>query len=69
MIVNLNYNVGVFQLENTLGGEEGLRQRATEIVVPCVTQMALACTDDTLWKQLNYQILIKTRNSSPMVMC
>lgn len=57
----------VDQLENTLGGEEGLRQRATEIVVPCVTQMALACTDDTLWKQLNYQILVKTRNSSPMV--
>ncbi|XP_034252662.1 HEAT repeat-containing protein 1 [Thrips palmi] len=57
----------VDQLENTLGGEAGLRQRATEIVVPCVTQMALACSDDTLWKQLNYQILIKTRNSNPMV--
>lgn len=57
----------VDQLENTLGGVEGLRNRASDIVVPCVAQMAVACTDDTLWKQLNYQILLKTRHSTPMV--
>ncbi|KAK3912207.1 HEAT repeat-containing protein 1 [Frankliniella fusca] len=57
----------VDQLENTLGGVEGLRQRATDVLVPCISQMALACSDDTLWKQLNYQILLKTRHTTPMV--
>lgn len=57
----------VDQLENTLGGVEGLRQRATDVLVPCISQMAVACTDDTLWKQLNYQILLKTRHATPMV--
>lgn len=30
----------------------------------CLAQLALVTNDDTLWKQLNYQILMKTRNNS-----
>lgn len=44
-----------------------MEQRITDLVIPCLTQMAVSAADDTLWKQLNYQILLKTRHSSPQV--
>lgn len=30
----------------------------------CLAQLAVAANDDTMWKQLNYQILLKTRNTN-----
>lgn len=57
----------MFQLENELGGTETMEQRITDLVIPCLTQMAVSAADDTLWKQLNYQILLKTRHNSPQV--
>lgn len=36
-------------------------------LVPCVSQLALAVGDDSLWKPLVYQICLKTRNSLPEV--
>ncbi|XP_075991949.1 HEAT repeat containing 1 homolog l(2)k09022 [Anticarsia gemmatalis] len=53
----------VDQLENTLGGIVSLKARATEYIIPCVSQFAVATADDSLWKLLNYQILLKTRHN------
>uniref|UniRef100_A0A8C2SLF4 HEAT repeat-containing protein 1 n=1 Tax=Capra hircus TaxID=9925 RepID=A0A8C2SLF4_CAPHI len=57
----------VDQLENRLGGEEKFQERVTGHLVPCLAQFSVAVADDSLWKPLNYQILLKTRNSSPKV--
>ncbi|KAJ0181615.1 hypothetical protein K1T71_002337 [Dendrolimus kikuchii] len=53
----------VDQLENTLGGVLDLKERAEEYIIPCVAQFAVAIADDSLWKLLNYQILLKTRHN------
>ncbi|KAL4702092.1 hypothetical protein ACJJTC_002404 [Scirpophaga incertulas] len=53
----------VDQLENPLGGIENLKERATELLIPCISQFAVATNDDSLWKLLNYQILLKTRHN------
>ncbi|CAG9121545.1 unnamed protein product [Plutella xylostella] len=53
----------VDQLENTLGGISSLKSRATDVLIPCISQFAVATADDSLWKLLNYQILLKTRHN------
>ena len=55
------------QLENRLGGEEKFQERVTKHLIPCLAQFSVAMADDSLWKPLNYQILLKTRDSSPKV--
>ncbi|XP_028332618.1 HEAT repeat-containing protein 1 [Gouania willdenowi] len=57
----------VDQLENRVGGEVSYRQRVTQHLVPCVAQFSAAAANDTLWKNLNYQILLKTRSSDSQV--
>uniref|UniRef100_A0A2R9BBQ1 HEAT repeat-containing protein 1 n=1 Tax=Pan paniscus TaxID=9597 RepID=A0A2R9BBQ1_PANPA len=57
----------VDQLENRLGGEEKFQERVTKHLIPCIAQFSVAMADDSLWKPLNYQILLKTRDSSPKV--
>nr|XP_014340340.1 PREDICTED: HEAT repeat-containing protein 1 [Latimeria chalumnae] len=57
----------VDQLENMLGGEENFQKRTTEHLIPCIGQFSVAIDDDSLWKPLNYQILLKMRDSSPKV--
>ncbi|XP_029057015.1 HEAT repeat-containing protein 1 isoform X2 [Monodon monoceros] len=57
----------VDQLENRLGGEEKFQERVTKHLIPCLAQFAVAMADDSLWKPLNYQILLKMRDSSPKV--
>ncbi|KAM3962725.1 HEAT repeat containing 1 homolog l(2)k09022 [Aphomia sociella] len=53
----------VDQLENTVGGISNLKSRAEECLIPCIAQFAVATADDSLWKLLNYQILLKTRHN------
>ncbi|XP_067844821.1 HEAT repeat-containing protein 1 isoform X2 [Heptranchias perlo] len=57
----------VDQLENMLGGEEEYKDRVTNHLIPCIAQFSVAIGDDSLWKPLNYQILLKTRHSLPKV--
>ncbi|XP_055495531.1 HEAT repeat-containing protein 1 isoform X1 [Leucoraja erinacea] len=57
----------VDQLENMLGGEEEYKDRVTKHLIPCIAQFSVAIGDDSFWKPLNYQILLKTRHSSPKV--
>lgn len=54
----------VDQLENNLGDLKELRNRARCVIIPCISQLAVASADDSLWKQLNYQVLLKTRHAS-----
>ncbi|XP_013181266.1 PREDICTED: HEAT repeat-containing protein 1 [Papilio xuthus] len=53
----------VDQLENTIGGIDNLKTRAAELIIPCIGQFAVATADDSLWKLLNYQVLLKTRHN------
>ncbi|XP_029695501.1 HEAT repeat-containing protein 1 [Takifugu rubripes] len=55
------------QLENTAGAPETYRQRVTGHLIPCVGQFAVALADDTQWKTLNYQILLKSRHADAKV--
>ncbi|KAL3869078.1 hypothetical protein ACJMK2_041804 [Sinanodonta woodiana] len=57
----------VDQIENEQGSEEMYHSRISEHLVPCIVQFAVAAQDDSLWKALNYQILLKTRNAAAKV--
>ncbi|XP_069543811.1 HEAT repeat-containing protein 1 [Brachyistius frenatus] len=57
----------VDQLENRVGGEGVYRQRVTQHLVPCVGRFSVALADDSQWKTLNYQILLKTRHADAEV--
>uniref|UniRef100_A0A182M7I8 HEAT repeat-containing protein 1 n=1 Tax=Anopheles culicifacies TaxID=139723 RepID=A0A182M7I8_9DIPT len=51
-------------LENELIIEE---PEIRSLVIDCLAQMAVAVMDDSLWRQLNYQVLMKTRNNDAQV--
>uniref|UniRef100_A0A1Y1MKS6 HEAT repeat-containing protein 1 n=1 Tax=Photinus pyralis TaxID=7054 RepID=A0A1Y1MKS6_PHOPY len=57
----------VDQLENALDGLDNLETRANKILIPCIAQFAVATADDSLWKQMNYQILLKTRHNTSKI--
>ncbi|BFY99516.1 hypothetical protein BsWGS_02556 [Bradybaena similaris] len=57
----------VDQLENQLGKDTVNEERISKHVVPCLASLAAAAHDDSLWKDMNYQILLKTRHESPKV--
>ncbi|XP_028287492.1 HEAT repeat-containing protein 1 isoform X2 [Parambassis ranga] len=57
----------VDQLENCLGEEQVYQKRVTQHLVPCVGQFSVALADDSQWKTLNYQILLKTRHANAKV--
>ncbi|XP_061886702.1 HEAT repeat-containing protein 1 isoform X2 [Entelurus aequoreus] len=54
----------VEQLENGVGEYQ---QRVTQHLLPCVGQFAVSLADDTQWKSLNYQVLMKSRHSDAKV--
>ena len=56
----------MFQLEN-IKSEKLYKKRVSEHLIPCVVQLAVGAQDDTLWKTINYQILLKTRHSESQV--
>lgn len=54
----------VDQIEN----EDALRhERIRKLIEDCTTQLAVAVSDDILWKQLNYQVLLKTRSNNSAI--
>nr|XP_057922061.1 HEAT repeat-containing protein 1 isoform X2 [Doryrhamphus excisus] len=57
----------VDQLENRLGGEQVYQQRVTKHLVPCLGQFAVSLADDTQWKTLNYDVLLKSRHADAKV--
>lgn len=58
----------VDQLERTdIGTPEQYSDLVRQCIVPCLAQLAVAVNTDTLWKPLNYHVLLKTRHQSPEV--
>lgn len=58
----------VEQLEAVrVGTTEQYRHRVSRVLVPCIAQMAVAIRSESLWKPLNYQILMKTRSGNALV--
>ncbi|XP_071448113.1 HEAT repeat-containing protein 1 [Hetaerina americana] len=57
----------VNQLENLVGGMDRFEERCSANVIPTLVKFAVSAADDSLWKQLNYQILLKTRHNNPKV--
>jgi hypothetical protein len=39
----------------------------SSLLAPCLAQFAVAAADAALWKQLNYQVLLKARHNLPQV--
>lgn len=54
----------VDQLENKLVNYES---RCRRLVQPCIVQFAASSNDDLQWKNLNYEILLKTRDNDSYV--
>jgi U3 small nucleolar RNA-associated protein 10 len=57
----------VDQVDNTLGTKKEYEERAKDFIVPCIASFAGAISDDSLHKQLVYQILLKTRHTKSYV--
>ncbi|XP_011505568.1 PREDICTED: HEAT repeat-containing protein 1 [Ceratosolen solmsi marchali] len=57
----------VDQVENTLGTKAEYERRSKDFIIPCIASFAGAIPDDSLHKQLVYQILLKTRHNKPCV--
>lgn len=47
-----------------MGKPSVCEDRILNHVVPCIASLAAAAHDDSLWKDLNYQILLKTRHEN-----
>jgi len=57
----------VNQLENIRGSEEEFDERTEKFLIPALVQLAVCVGNETFWKPLNYQVLLKTRSESPKV--
>lgn len=57
----------VDQLDNVGRDEEAYQKRISQHLGSCVGHFMAAVSDNALWKKLNYQILLKTRDDSPVV--
>ncbi|RXG69885.1 HEAT repeat-containing protein 1 [Armadillidium vulgare] len=58
------------QIENTIGTEENHKARISDHLKTCIIRLTKALTDDSLWKELNSQILskIRTDNDSKVIL-
>ncbi|XP_063979468.1 HEAT repeat-containing protein 1 [Diachasmimorpha longicaudata] len=54
-------------IEYTEGSREKFEERSSQLVVPCIAAFASAIQDDSLHKQLVYQVLLKTRHTKSHV--
>lgn len=54
----------VDEIENELVIKD---ERVQQLLRTCIAQLAVAAGDDILWKQLNYQVLLKTRSDTPEI--
>ncbi|KAI8973417.1 hypothetical protein BDF20DRAFT_837366 [Mycotypha africana] len=54
-------------LVTSKGTNSDYLSRMAAYVVPCVGQMAVTVSNDTLWKPLNHKVLLKTREDDPEI--
>ncbi|XP_052098508.1 HEAT repeat-containing protein 1-like [Mytilus californianus] len=57
----------VDQIENFHHKDKHYEKRITDHLVPCIVQFAVSSQDDSLWKSISYQILLKTRHDTSKV--
>ena len=50
------------QLDNQCGGNASYKSRVSQRLVPCLVKFANAVGDDSLWKELNTEILYRLRD-------
>ena len=55
------------QLENEMGSGTEYNERVVGHLIPCLSSFAVAVNDESCWKTLNYQVLLKTRSQSAQV--
>lgn len=51
----------------TADSSQSYLYRMTTYLVPCIGQMAVTISNDTLWKPLNHKVLMKTREDDPEI--
>ncbi|KAI9486718.1 MAG: hypothetical protein EXX96DRAFT_646489 [Benjaminiella poitrasii] len=54
-------------LVTSSGSSPDYLTRMGDFVVPCVGQIAVTVSNDTLWKPLNHKVLLKTREDDPEI--
>jgi len=57
----------ISQLANTLGSSKTSEERVNKHVIPCIVQLAVTLDKEVLWKTMNYQICLCTRNPQSSV--
>jgi U3 small nucleolar RNA-associated protein 10 len=57
----------VEQLNYRMDGKGSSDKRFQDYWIPCLVQLAIAAPNETCWKSLNYQLLLKTRDPNPSV--
>ncbi len=57
----------MIQLENFQGDDSVYEERISRHVLPCLSQLVAASQDDSMWKTINYQVLLNARHVSPKV--
>jgi len=57
----------VDQLDQTSNEDSNEWDEKINILTECLSQLAVNVGNDTLWKPLNYQVLLKTRSQVPKV--
>lgn len=50
-----------------VGGLQEYQQRVAQHLLPCVGQFIVALNDDAQWKNVNYQILLRSRHAHSQV--
>ena len=54
-------------MTNTTGGVEVSGLRVEQLLADCLAHFAVAAGEESLWKLLNDQLLLKTRDKSSQV--
>eukprot|EP00795_Rhopilema_esculentum_P004548 gene4548-20800_t len=57
----------VDQIDNEIGEEPVYNDRVINHLIPCLASFAVAVNEESCWKTLNYQVLLKTRHQSTQV--
>ncbi|KAL3283043.1 hypothetical protein HHI36_006201 [Cryptolaemus montrouzieri] len=57
----------VDHLENNFDEVDSFDISKEKLLIPCIVHFAVATADDALWKQMNYQVLLKMRNTNPTI--
>lgn len=62
------FDIVMQPIVDLIGNEPALNnEKIHQLVCHCISHLATAASDDILWKQLNYQVLMKTRSDNAAI--